>query len=517
MTRFLLTSSDVKQVDVAAVNAGIPLEVLMEAAGRAVADAIRGEHPISCGVLVVCGKGNNGGDGFVVARWLLVWGYTVQVWALPGAGSAGAAQTMRQALLVWMNEQPILELTADHLETLALELDQKINVLVDGIFGSSFRMPLPIFESELISRLNTLRNARGWKVWAIDLASGLLADSGEAPGLTMQVDFTVALSGFKPAHVFAPASSVSGKLELAEIGIPPWIVREHASAELADPRTVFLPSRTQDAHKGSAGRVIVAGGLPRYPGAPALAAHGAFRAGAGLVKVITPAGSGLQAPVEATRHEIETWTRGDLEFLKQERCDALVAGMGMGPVKTDLLELLITLEAPIVLDADALQPELEFLLTSRWDRHDKTIPDAILTPHPGEAARLLGVSTQSITFDPLAAARTLAQRFNAVVVLKGGPTVIAHPQRSDQARVHLWVNTSGNPGMASAGMGDVLGGVIAGLLAQGVDAVQAARTGVYLHGRAGDLAALEYGFGLSASDVADVVPKAWLECLSRSI
>jgi ADP-dependent NAD(P)H-hydrate dehydratase / NAD(P)H-hydrate epimerase len=513
MTRFVLTSSGVKKVDAAALNAGMALEVLMEAAGRAVADAIRREHPTPCGVLVVCGKGNNGGDAFVVARWLLAWGYSVQVWALPGAGSAGAAKTMRESLLVWL-PQPILELTADHLATMALEPDQKIDVLVDGIFGSSFRAPLPRFERELISRLNTLRNARGWKVWAIDLASGLLADSNEAPGLTLQVDFTVALSGLKPAHVFAPASAVSGQLELAEIGIPPHIMRDHSVAELTDSKTIFLPSRTQDAHKGSAGRVIVAGGLPRYPGAPALAAHGAFRAGAGLVNVIAPVGAGLQAPIEATRHEIETWTRGALAFLKQEPCDALVAGMGMGPVKSDLLEWLTTLEVPMVLDADALQPELEPLLTSRWDHHDKFFPDVILTPHPGEAARLLGLSsTQSITHDPLVAARTLAERFHAVVVLKGGPTVIAHPQRSDQARVYLWVNTSGNPGMASAGMGDVLGGVIAGLLAQGLDAVQAARTGVYLHGRAGDLAALEYGFGLSASDVADAIPKAWLECL----
>jgi ADP-dependent NAD(P)H-hydrate dehydratase / NAD(P)H-hydrate epimerase len=513
MTRFLLSSSGVKQVDAAALKAGMTLEILMEAAGRAVAEAIRREHPTPCGVVVVCGKGNNGGDGFVVARWLLVWGYSVQVWALPGAGSAGAAKTMRDALLLWLNGQPILELTADHLETILLELNWKVEVLVDGIFGSSFRAPLPEFEGKLISRLNSLRIARGWKVWAIDLASGLLADSSEAPGRTMQVDFTVALCGLKQAHVFAPASAVSRKLELAEIGIPPWIVREHASAEMADPTTLILPSRTQDAHKGTAGRVIVAGGLPRYPGAPALAAHGAFRVGAGLVQAIAPAGAGLQAPVEAIRHEIETWTRGALEFLEQERCDALVAGMGMGSVDTKLLEFLTMLESPMVLDADALQSELEPFLKSRWERHDREFPDVVLTPHPGEAAQLLGTSTKSITLNPLEAARTLAQRFQAVVVLKGGPTVIAYPQRFDDARVHLWVNTSGNPGMASAGMGDVLGGVIAGLIAQGLDAAQAARTGVYLHGRAGDLAALEYGYGLSASDVANAIPKAWLECL----
>jgi ADP-dependent NAD(P)H-hydrate dehydratase / NAD(P)H-hydrate epimerase len=506
--QFLTTAANVKRADAATVQAGIPLEVLMEAAGRAVADAIRLEHPTPCRVLVVCGKGNNGGDGLVIARWLLAWDYHVTVMAFPGAGANGAAKTMRQAMLAWMPGKSILEITE---ESTALDqsLEQPFELMVDAIFGSGFRAPLGHLESRLIERLNLERQSRGWKVWAVDVPSGILADACEPPGLVLQADHTLALSGMKAAHLFAPANEFSGRIELAHVGIPPWIMLEHSSGELVDAQSIVLPKRTQNAHKGTAGRVIVAGGLPRYPGAPALAAHGAFRVGAGLVTVVAPPEAGTRAPIESTRIEIKTWTRNNLEFLREERCDALVAGMGMGAVEPDLLELLCELQCPIVLDADALQTSLEPFLKTRWERLGQDTPDVTLTPHPGEAARLLGVETSAITRNPLEAVRALAQRYHAVVVLKGGPTVIAQP--SVDARVRVWVNSTGNPGMASGGMGDVLGGIIAGLLAQGLDAMQAARTGVYLHGRAGDLAALEFGYGLSASDVAEHIPKAWLE------
>jgi ADP-dependent NAD(P)H-hydrate dehydratase / NAD(P)H-hydrate epimerase len=506
--QFLMTAAGIKQADAAAVQAGIPLEVLMEAAGRAVADAIRLEHPTPCRVLVLCGKGNNGGDGFVIARWLLSWDYSVTVMALPGSGANGAARTMRQALLAWMPEQTILEILEDS-QALDHLLEQPFELMVDAIFGSGFRAPLADLESRLIERLNLERQSRGWKVWAVDVPSGILADACETLGLVVQADHTVALSGLKAAHLFAPVNKFSGRIELAHVGIPAWIMLEHSSGELADPQSLVLPKRSQNAHKGTSGRVIVAGGLPRYPGAPALAAHGAFRVGAGLVTVVAPHDAGARAPVESTRIEIKTWTRNELGFLHEERCDALVAGMGMGAVEPDLLELLCELQSPIVLDADALQTSLEPFLKTRHDRLEKAIPDVILTPHPGEAARLLEVKTSDVTNNPLEAVRALAQRYHAVVVLKGGPTVIAQP--SIDSRVRVWVNTTGNPGMASGGMGDVLGGVIAGLLAQGLDAIQAARTGAYLHGLAGDLATLEFGYGLSASDVAENIPKAWLE------
>ena len=506
----LLRSEDVKLVDQAAVKAGIPLEVLMESAGRAVADAIRLEHGVKSRVLVICGKGNNGGDGFVVARLLKQWGYPVRVWALPGAGSVGVNAVMRGAYQAWTRTpNELLEVTPERLADLENDVWPRVDVVVDAIFGSSFRAPLGTLEESLIRHLRHAHEDQGFTVWSVDVPSGIVADTLEPPGLVVRADRTVALSGWKPALLFAPAAEYAGRVTVADVGIPPWIAHEHASGEVADPNTIALPIRPRDAHKGTVGRVIVAGGLPRYPGAPALAVHGAFRAGAGLVMLVAPPGAGLQTPVEATRRTVQEWTRPNLEFLYTEKCDAVVAGMGMGLVDAGVLEFLAFLPSPVVLDADALHPALEPTLRERWHRHGLHVPDVVLTPHPGEAARLLGVEVKAITHDPLLAAHTLAERFHAVVVLKGGPSVVAHPERS--GRVRVWVNTSGNPGMASGGMGDVLGGAIGALIGQGMDCAHAARAGVYLHGRAGDLAALKHGYGLSASDVANAIPRAWLE------
>jgi ADP-dependent NAD(P)H-hydrate dehydratase / NAD(P)H-hydrate epimerase len=255
----------------------------------------------------------------------------------------------------------------------------------------------------------------------------------------------------------------------------------------------------------------VLGGLESYPGAPALAALGAFRAGAGLVTIIAPEGAGQHAPTEATRHTVAAWTRDEIVFLHAAQFDVIAAGMGMGEVPDNLLEILCLLEKPLVLDADALQLSLEPFLKARWKRN--RIP-VVLTPHPGEAARLLGVNTADITRDPISAARNICERYCAFVVLKGGPSVVAAPEvdaETWEPHARLWVNTTGNPGMATGGTGDVLSGVIAALIGQRMNTLEAVHLGVYLHGRAGDLAALTKGYGLMASDVAERIPQAWLE------
>jgi ADP-dependent NAD(P)H-hydrate dehydratase / NAD(P)H-hydrate epimerase len=220
----------------------------------------------------------------------------------------------------------------------------------------------------------------------------------------------------------------------------------------------------------------------------------------------------VHAPTEATRHTIPAWTRDELSFLHAAQFDVVAAGMGMGEVQDDLLETLCLLEKPMVLDADALQRDLEPFLKARWKGGRG--PDVVLTPHPGEAARLLGVETADITRDPISAARNICERYYAYVVLKGGPSIVAHPEIEDETwepKAHLWVNTTGNPGMATGGTGDVLSGVIAALIGQRMNTLEAVHLGVYLHGRAGDLAALTKGYGLMASDVAERIPAAWLE------
>jgi NAD(P)H-hydrate epimerase len=310
----------------------------------------------------------------------------------------------------------------------------------------------------------------------------------------------VALEGFNPALLFSPARERAERLEVVHIGVPANLSRAHASAEVATTETMraLLPIRPRAAHKGTSGRVLVLGGTARYPGAPALSALGALRTGAGLVAVVTTARAAWQAPVEATRLEVTNWETAQLEFLMQEKANAMAAGMGLGEVDPQTLEHITRVPYPLLLDADALQPSLEPWLNTR-------ALETVIAPHPGEAARLLGTTTSTVTNDPLEAARALAKKFNAVVVLKGSPTVVA-------ARGQLrFVNATGNPGMASGGTGDVLSGVIAALIGQGLNAWDASRLGVYLHGLAGDVVARTRGYGLMAHELADAIPTAWAE------
>ena len=290
-------------------------------------------------------------------------------------------------------------------------------------------------------------------------------------------------------------------LELVNPGIPEMLIQHFAEVANISKLQAYartITSRATDAHKGTSGRVFILGGLDVYPGAPALAARGAFRAGAGLVTVVAPPVAGLQAPVEATRHTISAWIASELEFLRHERMDTLAFGMGVGEIKPDVLELLFSLEKPLVLDADALQP----WLIPKLEKLPESHPGVIITPHPGEAARILERTIQEVTSNPLETARELATLTRAVVVLKGGPSVVASK--------NLWINSSGNPGMATGGMGDVLSGVLAGLIAQSRETRLEiiTRLGVYLHGLAGDLAAANKDIGLLASEVANQIPIA---------
>jgi ADP-dependent NAD(P)H-hydrate dehydratase / NAD(P)H-hydrate epimerase len=380
-----------------------------------------------------------------------------------------------------------------------LALLENANIIVDALLGVGFKPPLRTFEQQIVEKINFSRA----KVWAVDLPSGMNADSPQTSSeAVVRADFTITFSGFKPALLFNPTRARAGNIELVNPGIPNALVThigEVADVLKLQSEAKKITSRATDAHKGTSGRVFILGGLEQYPGAPALAARGAFRAGAGLVMVVAPVTAGLQAPVEATRHTISSWQPSELEFLKLERMDALAFGMGVGQVKPDLLELLFSLEKPLVLDADALQPWLIPMLQNLPESH----PGIIITPHPGEAARMLETTIPEILKNPLVAVKELAKRTRAVVVLKGGPSLVANSQ--------LWVNSSGNPGMASGGMGDVLSGVLAGFMAQApreTSLETIAQLGVYLHGKAGDLATNTKDIGLLASEVADLIPMA---------
>ena len=483
----------IKQLDEAVERAGVPLEWVMDAAGRETARVILEHQPGLRSALILCGKGMNGGDGLTCARWLAAAGVKARVLLHPQAVAHSQISTPSSRMLSALSAYnvPVLELTPANLE------DSRAEIIVDALLGVSFRAPLRAFEAEIIARLNALRIARGWRVYALDLPSGLEADSPLIPGAAVESDLTVALEGYKAAHLFSPAREHCGQLEVAALGLPLELAAQHSTGKLGSVGAMraLLPARPRAAHKGTSGRVLVLGGTPRYPGAPALAALGALHSGAGLVAVVTVAGAGQAAPVEATRLELPSWSADQLEGLHAERADALAAGMGLGEVSQELLEGLVRSPWPLLLDADALQPSLERLLPARR-------LETVLTPHPGEAARLLGCEVGEITRDPFAAIQQLLERFGGVIVLKGAPTLVACRGQC------TFVNTSGNPGMASGGMGDVLSGVIAALIAQGLSAWDAARLGVYLHGAAADLEMQSQGVGFLASDVARALPAA---------
>ncbi|RDI96156.1 NAD(P)H-hydrate dehydratase [Meiothermus sp. QL-1] len=464
----LFTPEAMREADRRAVELGYPSLLLMEAAGRQVAEWVLRAYPGRKAV-VLAGRGNNGGDGLVAARWLALWGQPVEVFA--AEGQAGDAAVARRAL----------EALGLAIRPLAEWRPEPQAVVVDALFGTGLRGPLEGFYAELVERLNAL----GGPVVSVDLPSGLPYTPH------VRAHLTVALAGLKTEHLFYPQRSACGRIVLAPIGMPPRALENPALPELLNQAAMraLLPVRPGDAHKGSVGRVLVAGGYRHYTGAPSLAALGAYRAGAGLVTVAYPADCPVEPPLEAVRLPVEGWRP---ECLREARAEAVAVGMGAGAGGEAAAMAALGLARPTVLDADALHPPV-------LEAYRAAGVPAVVTPHPGEASRLLGWPSREIAGRPLEAAQALARRYaGLVVVLKGGPTVLAWADR-------LAVNPSGNPAMATGGMGDVLSGVIAALLAAGLAPWDAARLGVYLHGLAGDRVGR---VGLLAHEVADVLPEA---------
>lgn len=485
MPGFVYSPAGGRALDARLAAAGL-LESAMEEAGRAVAQAVRERWPGER-VLLLAGGGANGGDALVAARFLAAWGGAVEVLAAPARHPL--TRLNRRRLGAYGVRAGVLTPAA------VTRHARHAGVLVDGLLGTGFTPPLRPELVEAVAAVNAARNRAGMRVVAIDLPSGLDAASAEAPEGAVQADLTVALSGFKTALLFGPAARRAGEVVLAPLAVPPEWRGEHALAARPDDAEVAarLPVRFADAHKGSAGHVWVIGGHPGTVGAPALAGVGALRAGAGLVTVYSAAEVPLAAPELMLRRHTDL--AGALEQTRARSApDAVCLGMGLGPDAPALARQVLGWGLPTVLDADALHPELA------GGGHER----CVWTPHPGEAARLLGVGTPEVTRDPLAAARSLQERFGGVIVLKGGPSVVAHAGG-------LSVSRGGHPGMASAGMGDTLAGIVAALLGQGLTAPDAAVVGVRLHARAGERAGERRGYGLTASDVAGELGGAWLD------
>jgi ADP-dependent NAD(P)H-hydrate dehydratase / NAD(P)H-hydrate epimerase len=509
----ILSAEAMQGVDRAAIEGlGVPGLVLMENAAIGVVDAIAEAYPEAESAAIFCGPGNNGGDGLAIARHLAVRGYAVSVFlAFSGREARGDAGT--QLAICRRMGLPIAELgdLAD-----ALAAAREADLIVDALFGTGIGRPLTGSLAALVEGLNDLPMPRV----AVDIPSGLHGSRPEIFGPHVLADLTVTFAAPKIAHVFPPAAGAVGELVVADLGIPARLA-ERAEGDLhlstAEELAPLVPERAADGHKGDYGHAVVVAGSPGKAGAAILAARAAVRAGAGLVTAAVPEpilptvdlGS-----VESMTFALPAGPAGQLAAAAVDRLlafaqgkSALALGPGLGQEEETaaaIRRLVLAAPLPLVLDADGVNAFAGRAgeLAGRAKEGRATV----LTPHPGEMGRLLGIPTREVQADRAATARRAARETGAVVVLKGHLTLIAVP--GEPGEVH--VNPTGNPAMATGGTGDVLTGMLAGLLAQGLPAAEAARLAVYLHGLAGDLAAERLGGrGLAAGDLIEALPVAF--------
>jgi NAD(P)H-hydrate epimerase len=480
---------------------GVPGELLMESAGRVVVTEVLSELATGRSVWVVCGAGNNGGDGLVLARHLHLLGVPVSiVWV-------GDPKRLRgEPAANWKRAQAVGVPVAQ-----ARWRPHPGDVLVDAIFGTGLDRPVTGPAASAIRKLSGSRPA--CRVVAVDLPSGINADSGQLMGCAVEADVTVTLALPKLGLALEPGRSHAGRIVVGRIGIADEAPQLGRAAELWTRRAAAarLPGRPADGHKGSFGHVLIVAGSEGKTGAAALSAEGAARAGAGLVTVACPESTNavlevkcteaMTAPVpETAAHGFAADAEKPILDLAEGR-DAVAAGPGIGR-GDETLRLMRSLaekiQRPMVLDADGLLAFVDAAAVLKARR-----APTILTPHPGEAAALLGSSPAEVNRDRPAAARRLAEETGAVVVLKGAATVTAEPEG------RCVVNASGGPILATGGTGDVLTGVIGGLLAQGTNAFDAGALGAFLHGWAADRLAERLGStGVLAGDLAAEIPAA---------
>lgn len=469
-------------VGLAIGQAGIPGHVLMQRAAQASFDAMARKWPQAGRLAVLCGPGNNGGDGYEIARIARAAGMQVdvaRVGPLPASGDAVKAH------LGWTGAGGTVQAWCEGFRDGPFS---QADVICDAIFGLGIGRPVSGSAESAILAINA-RSARQ-HVLAVDLPSGLDPDTGAVQGVAVRADLTASFIGRKLGLYVGKGPDHAGECSFSDLGVPGHVLRAVAPAAdllAADELRAALPPRARDAHKGSHGHVLLVGGDLGMAGAILLACRGALRTGAGLVSVATRAehASGFAAaqPEAMFRGMADP---GDLdESLSRASVVAIGPGLGQGDWGARALERCLASGLPLVLDADALN-----LLARAPVRLPGT---AVITPHPGEAGRLLGLGAAQVQADRFAAAAALRERYGAVVVLKGAGTVVAGE------RVALC--PFGNPGMGVGGMGDVLTGVIAALLAQGLAPEAAARTGVVLHALAGDRAAAGGQRGLLPTDL----------------
>jgi ADP-dependent NAD(P)H-hydrate dehydratase / NAD(P)H-hydrate epimerase len=486
----LLTVAAMGRVDAAAIEAGVPGATLMESAGAAVAARAHARLPEGGRVRVLCGPGNNGGDGFVAARRLAEAGYAVALHLLGDRAAlkgdaAGAAEA-------WTG--PVHVPPSDGLPP--------CDLVIDALFGAGLSRDLDGAARALVETVN----AGGVPVLAVDVPSGVDGDTGAVRGAAIRAVETVTFVAFKPGHLLQPGRGLCGELSLADIGAGPAALEAGLAAcpplyrSGPDLWAGAMPRLTGDSHKYTRGHALVLSGPATKTGAARLAARGALRVGAGLVTVASPAAALAENAAHLTAIMLRSCESADDldDMLTDERLNVVLAGPGLGIGEPTRERVAVAAAAGrgLVLDADALTsfagqaPVLAAHLADGGAR-------AVLTPHAGEFARLFdGTEAMVEGADKLGRTRAAARLAGAVVVLKGADTVIACPDG------RAAINDHGSPYLGTAGSGDVLGGLIAGLMAQGMPPFEAAAAGVWLHGDAG----LRHGPGLIAEDIPELMP-----------
>jgi len=472
----------------------IPSIVLMENAATAVVDAIFTHYPDCDRVAIFCGVGANGGDGFAVARHLENRG-VVPVILIAGERAKYSGDALTNLTICERLGIPMYDVTSPIDEALVHAADA--DVIVDAIFGTGLNRAPEGIHAELIRAIAELRRP----VIAVDLPSGANASSPVPFDPCVNAEVTVTFAAPKLCHVFEPAASYCGEVIVADISIPEAAIEdENVTLALITPRDVqpLIAPRLSSTHKGTYGHLGVIAGSPGRSGAAVMCARGAIHTGVGLVTVMTDGETAKL--VHAGAIEAMTVSGDDISTFIEKK-SAVLIGPGLADDDASyarVRDLVAAIELPMIIDASALNA-----FASRASELNPHKRPRVITPHPGELARLLGTTTSEINDDRIGAARDAARITNCVAVLKGYQTLIADPE--GQVRV----NPTGNPGMASGGMGDVLAGIIGAFLARDVDPFEAACCGVYLHGLAGDILKEEMGdTGLAATDLAERVPLA---------
>lgn len=508
----IVTGSDMADIDKHAIEEmGVPAPVLMENAARAVCRAFvyalqRGEKPV---VVVISGSGNNGGDGFCAARILSCWGFKVFPVHVGRVQSLKSDAELNYKLLKEYGQEIISITSESDLDKLG-EILENSDWLIDALFGTGLSRPIIGIAGKVIEKCRKFKG----NVLAIDIPSGINSDTGKIMGVALPANLTVTFGLPKWGHFLFPGAGNIGKLVVADIGFPPEMLESESirgNLTTSDYVRKHLPTRPLNAHKGNCGKLGVIAGCRHLLGAAVLTCKSALRTGAGYVTLLLP--NYLEPLSKVAMPDIVTMGLTDMEggFITTKAVDtalghtrdkdavAIGPGIGRAPSTRDfVIDFLEENKLPVVIDADGL---------NSLAMHDdlKRDPDVpwIMTPHPGEAARLMNKPTKKVLDDIIGTAKELVEKYNAVIVMKGANTLIMNTDGK------IFVNPTGNPGMATMGMGDILTGIISTLVAQGVSPFIAAVSGVYIHGLAGDLSARDLGQdSIIASDLIMKIPEA---------